>query len=112
MKHWKFALDWMFLFMLIVSVVMFGVNILLPVDNRMLETIEYVDLAVLGGYYFFFFKGLTEAEKKIGYVKEHWIMLGLLLVPFVPLARLFPARHLFKIGANTAWHLLDRIGML
>jgi len=115
LKEIKYALDFMFLFMLIVSVTLFAINIVVPLDKLLLHTVEYIDYTVLGGYYFFFFHGLIMAKQKILYVRQHWIMALLLLVPFIPLARLLrlhTIESVLGIGTNTLWHILDEFGML
>lgn len=115
LKEIRYALDFMFIFMLFVSVIVFGLDFLIPVDDTVSHTVEYLDLGILAGYYFFFTHGLVTARHKFNYVKQHWIMLLLLLVPFVPLARLLRLHQLekiFGIGTNTLWHLFDEFGLL
>lgn len=115
LKEARYALDYMFLFMLIVSITIFAINYFVPLGETLIHTVEYLDFGILGGYYFFFAHGLINAKRKVTYLKQHWIMLLLLLMPFIPLARLLRL-HMFEsvmgIGTNTLWHILDEFGML
>lgn len=115
LSAFRFALDGLFLFMLVVSLSLFGVNYFIPIDHHVVEAVEAIDFVVLGGYYFFFIHGLATAQKKLVYIRQHWLMLVLLIIPFVPLARIFRLHTLervFGIGANTLWHILDELKLL
>lgn len=114
-KDFKYALDGMFLFMLFVSIAVFAVNFFVPVGKTVTHTVEYIDFAVLSGYYYVFARGLNRAPRKLAYFKEHWVMFVLLAMPFIPLARIARLMHfekMFQIGTNTLWHVLDEFGML
>ena len=114
-KDFKFALDKIFLFMLIVSVVVFAMTWKVDVNEHIIHTVEKIDMVVLSGYYFVFGRGIYKARKKINYFKQHWMMAILLVLPFLPITRIMNALHLqkvFNIGSNTLWHILDEIGML
>jgi len=115
MKHLRFALDKLFLFMLFVSIAVFLINLKIDVSKTAIHTVEGIDMAILGGYYFFFGHGIYKAKHKLRYAKKHWIMVILLLLPFLPIARLARYAQLervFAIGGNTLWHVLDEIGLL
>jgi len=94
---------------------MFIVSYAIDVDEKVIHSIEGMDMVVLGGYYIVFGRGLYKAEKKTHYFKQHWIMAIFLMIPFLPFARVMHAMNLqrvFSIGTNTLWHFFDRIGML
>ncbi len=114
-KDLKYMLDFLFIFMLIVSVVLFSIGFFVDLSETALHTVERIDFVVLGGYYGFFMHGFYKAKQKVDYLKHHWIMLALLLIPFIPIARLMKfveMERMFAIGANTLWHFLDELGML
>jgi len=111
----RYALDKLFLFMLVVSVAVFVLSLRVEISETAIHTVEYIDFAVLGGYYFFFGHGIYNSKRKLRYMRKHWIMLLLLLLPFIPLARLArlaQAEKVMAIGSNTIWHILDEIGLL
>ena len=111
----RYALDKLFLFMLFVSVAVIGVGYVAEVDPSVLHAIEGIDFAIIGGYYFFFFTGIYKSSNKLQYCKKHIFLIILLLLPFIPLARALKLplfEKFFKVGADTAWHLLDEIGLL
>jgi hypothetical protein len=114
-KELKYALDALFLFMIFVSLAVFAIEFMYGVDAQILHAVESIDLAVLGGYYYFFGNGLFTAKNKMRYCKEHWIMIIFLILPFIPVARLARFIHverIFAIGANTLWHVFDELGLL
>lgn len=111
----KYALDKLFLFMLFVSLVLFGIEFFIEIDSHMLHIIEYVDFAIIGGYYVYFFTGLKDATDKLNFCKKHVFLIVLLLMPIMPLARFLRiplVQRVLKLGSDVAWHLLDEIGML
>jgi len=115
MKHVKFALDHIFTFMLFVSIGLLIIMQFQEVNHTMQKTVEMVDCAILGGYYLFFAKGLYIAKNRLKYCKQHWILIVLLILPFVPVARvlqLVKLEHLFKIGADSLWHIFDELELL
>jgi len=70
---------------------------------------------ILSGYYAFFAHGFSKAKQKVTYIKRHWVMLALLMLPFLPIARLMRLAELertFAISTNTLWHFLDELEML
>ncbi len=114
-KELKYTLDFLFIFMLVLSIILFLAGLVTDVGGPALEAIHRIDFAILGGYYAFFAHGIYKAKQKIQYVKQHWIMLALLLLPFLPIARLARLAELERalaISANTLWHFLDELGML
>ena len=111
----KYALDKLFLFMLIVSVAVFIISMKVHVDQTILTTVEILDMIVLGGYYLFFVHGFKHSSSKVKYCKRHWIMIALLILPFLPISSLLAftqAERVFAISSNTMWHFLDEIQML
>ena len=114
-KDLRYALDRLFLFMLFVTIAVFLVGTQVELDEGVNHAVEVVSMGVLGGYYLFFGHGIYKAKRKLVYFKRHWILAILLILPFVPIARLanFAGfRSLFTIGADTIWHLFDRLGLL
>ena len=114
-KDLKYALDFMFLFMLVVSITLFLISFSVELNGTILETLQKIDFVILGGYYAFFANGIIKAKKKISYIKHHWVMLALLLLPLIPIARLARFAQLertFAISTNTLWHFLDELGLL
>src|SRR5574341_1848300 len=114
-KSAKYALDFMFLFMLIISIILFTLGFFVELNGTALETIEKVDFVILGGYYAFFLHGLYKAKSKIKYCRKHWLMLALLLLPLIPIARLIKFAELERAAAvsvNTIWHFLDELELL
>ena len=115
MKDWKFALDRIFLFMIFVSLALFLIEWKFGLDQTIVYTVQGIDTSILTGYYVFFANGLLKAQKKLQYCKQHWIMMLLLVMPFVPFARLaqlFRAERIFSVGLNSLWHLLDEFELL
>jgi hypothetical protein len=114
-KELKYSLDFMFLFMLVVSIILFIISFKVDIEGTALSTLHKIDFIILGGYYAFFAHGFYKTKQKITYVKQHWIMLALLLLPFLPIARLVKLAELertFAISTNTLWHFLDELGLL
>ena len=114
-KELKHSLDFMFLFMLAVSIILFIISFKVDIEGTALSTLHKIDFVILGGYYAFFVHGLSKAKQKLKYVKRHWIMLALLLLPFLPiarLARLVELERTFAISTNTLWHFLDELELL
>lgn len=114
-KELKFALDWMFLFMLVLNLLLFAIGFVAEIQGTALTALHMADFAILGGYYAFFTHGIITTRQKIAYVKKHWIMLALLLIPLLPiarLARLAEAERAFAISTNTLWHFFDELGLL
>lgn len=111
----KYALDGLFFFMLFVAVILFGINFVVPIPDEITHTAERVDFFILGGYYLTFFYDLHQARNKLKYVKKHWLMAVLLLLPFLPVARLVRfafAKRAVAIGINMSWHAFEEIGLL
>jgi len=111
----KYALDKLFTFMLFISIGMLLVGTMVDTPESAIHAVEGIDLAVLGGYYVFFFIGLRKAENKFHYFKKHSFLIILLVLPFIPIAkvaRLVHMERLFAIGSHTLWHLLDRMRLL
>ena len=111
----KYVLDRLFTFMLFVTIAVFIMEWQFGVDESALHAVEYVSMGVLGGYYVFFAHGVYKAKHKLDYFKKHWILVILLILPFIPVARF--ARYvkferLFVIGADSLWHLFDELGLL
>ena len=69
-KELKYALDWIFIFMLFLSITLFIIEFFVPADPEILVSIEGIDLAVLGGYYSFFIHGVYNARKKWEYCRQ------------------------------------------
>ena len=114
-KELKHTLDFMFLFMLVLSVILFIIGFSVDLHGTALSTLHGIDMAILGGYYAFFAHGMYKAKQKITYVKRHWIMLALLMLPFLPIARLARIAELertFAISTNTLWHFLNELELL
>jgi hypothetical protein len=114
-KDLKYTLDFMFLFMLVVSVILFIISFKVDIEGTALSTLHKIDFVILGGYYVFFVHGFYKANQKITYIKKHWIMLALLLLPFLPIARLARLAELERtlaMSTNTLWHFLDELGLL
>ena len=114
-KSAKYALDFMFLFMLALSIILFSIGYFVDLHGTALETIEKVDFVILGGYYAFFLHGLYKAKSKMNFCKKHWIMMALLVLPLIPIARLARFAHLERataVGLNTLWHFLDELELL
>ena len=115
MKHFKYALDAMFLFTLGIGITLFGLSFYFEIPNEVKETTEKVDYAVLGGYYALFFYSIHKARNKIKYFKKHWILALFLIAPFFPvtrLIRLIKVEETLAISLNVAWHVLDELEML
>ena len=115
MRHWKYALDGLFTFMLFVVLILFVLHFFVSVPQEVTHTAERIDFFILGGYYAFFFYDLHRARNKLKYFKKHWLLVVLLALPLLPIARL--ARFAFAeravaIGINTIWHVFDEIGLL
>ena len=114
-KSCKYALDKLFLFMLFVSIGLFAVEMMFEIENSIVHAVEYIDLMIIGGYYVYFFQGLSKAKEKLIYCKKHVFLIILLVLPVFPLARMLRLpliEKMFKIGSDVAWHLLDEVGML
>ena len=111
----KYALDKLFTFMLLVTIVVFILELKVGVGEETIHAVEYVSMGVLSGYYAFFAHGVYKAKHKLAYFKKHWILVILLILPFIPVARFarfFRFERLFVIGADTLWHLFDELGLL
>jgi len=109
-KDAKYALDFMFLFTLVLSIGFF-----IDLHGAALDTIHKIDFAILGGYYAFFMHGIYTARNRLAYCKQHWVMMALLLLPLIPVARLLKFAEVEKaaaIGTNTVWHFFDELGLL
>ncbi len=114
-KSAKYALDFMFLFMLVVSIIMFAIGFFVDVQGTALNTLHKIDFAILGGYYAFFLHGMYKAKSKTQYCKQHWVMLALLVLPLIPIARLARLAQLERataVGLNALWHFLDELKLL
>ena len=114
-KELKYTLDFMFLFMLVLSITLFIVGFSIDIHGTVLSALHTIDFVILGGYYAFFAHGFYKAKQKITYIKKHWIMLALFLLPFLPIARLARLAELERtvsISTNTLWHFLDELGLL
>ncbi|RMD57482.1 hypothetical protein D6825_03900 [Candidatus Woesearchaeota archaeon] len=111
----KYPLDCMFVFMLVVSVVVFAMEFIVPVHSGIVSSVKIIDLGILMGYYVFFFRGLLKSRKKSVYLRSHWIMAVLLILPFLPVASILRILHFekaYSLGVNAVWHLLDELGLL
>jgi len=114
-KDAKYALDFVFLFTLVLSILLFGIGFFIDLHGAALDTLHKIDFAILGGYYAFFLHGIYTARNRLAYCKQHWIMLALLLLPLLPIARLAKIAEFEKaaaIGTNTIWHFFDELGLL
>lgn len=114
-KELKFALDGLFIFMLVISIIMFLIGFGIDINGTVLETLHKIDFVILGGYYAFFGHGLYNARNRLRYCQKHWILLGLLLIPFIPIARLAKMAEFERaagISTNALWHLLDELELL
>ncbi len=114
-KEAKYALDFLFLFMLVLGVTLFSIGFFVDVQGTTLNVLHNIDFAILGGYYTFFLHGMYKAKSRTDYCKKHWIMLALLVLPLVPIARLIKFAELERVaavGVNTLWHFLDELELL
>lgn len=114
-KDLKYTLDFMFIFMLVLSIILFIIGFNVDIHGTVLSTLHTVDIVILGGYYAFFTHEMYKAKSKLGYIKQHWIMLALLLLPLLPLARLAraaQAERALAVSTNTLWHFLDELELL
>lgn len=114
-KSCKYALDKLFLFMLFVSIGLFAVELMFELESSVVHAIEYIDLGIIGGYYIYFFQGLSAARHKLLFCKKHVFLILLLVLPVFPMARMLRLpmfEKVLKIGSDVAWHLLDEVGML
>jgi hypothetical protein len=114
-KEAKYALDFLFLFMLVLGIILFSVEFFVDVQGTALDALHKIDFAILGGYYAFFLHGMYKAKSRTDYCKKHWIMLALLVLPLVPIARLIKFAELERAAAvsiNTLWHFLDELELL
>jgi len=114
-KDAKYALDFMFLFTLVLSIILFVIGFAVDLHGLVLDTVHKIDFVILGGYYAFFLHGIYTARNKLTYCKQHWVMLALLLLPLLPIARLAKIAEFEKaasLGTNTLWHFLDELEML
>ncbi len=114
-KELRYTLDFMFLFMLVLSAILFVIGFSVDLHGTALSTLHTIDLVILSGYYAFFAHGFSKAKQKVTYIKRHWVMLALLMLPFLPIARLMRLAELertFAISTNTLWHFLDELEML
>ena len=114
-KELKYTLDFMFLFMLVLSIILFIVGFNIDIHGTVLSTLHKIDFVILGGYYAFFAHGFYKAKQKVTYIKRHWFMLALFMLPLLPLARLArvaEAERAFSISTNTLWHFFDELGLL
>ena len=114
-KVFKFVLDRLFVFVLILSIALFGLEHSVSVHEGVLSAVEMIDFTILGGYYGLFGYELSHAKNKWKYVKTHWVLCVLLALPFVPFARLMRVQSLRKVigfFGDTAWHVLDELELL
>lgn len=105
----------MFLFMLFVSIALFIIELQFSISHHIIEAVHTIDYFIIGGYYIYFFSGLSVAQNKLKYCKTHMFLIVLLVLPLFPLARMLRLplfEHIFKIGSDMTWHLLDEVGML
>jgi len=113
----KYALDWLFLYLLVVAVVLFSIELVLHkrVNHHIIFALEIASTAVIFGYAVFFINGLYQTCEKWAFVRKHWMMALLIVFPFTRIQRFFPIRyaeHIFKISADSLWHLLEKFGKL
>jgi hypothetical protein len=114
-KEAKYTLDFLFLFMLVLSIILFSIGFFVEVKGTVLDTLYRIDFVILGGYYAFFLHGMYKAKSRTDYCKKHWIMLALLVLPLVPIARIIKFVELERAAAvsiNTLWHFLDELKLL
>ncbi len=114
-KELKYSLDFLFLFMLVISIIFFGIGFFIDVHGAALDALHQIDFAILGGYYVFFIHGAYKAKNRVGYCKKHWIMMALLALPLIPIARLIKAVELERAAAvsiNALWHFFEELELL
>ena len=114
-KTLKYALDRIFIFVLVLNGILFIVESQVQVDENVIGAIKYVDMGIFGGYYAFFGYEFLSAKKKLEYCKKHWILMIFLSMPFLPIARLIQfarLERLFYIGTDFMWHILDEMELL
>jgi hypothetical protein len=114
-KEAKYALDFLFLFMLILGITLFAIGFFVDLHSTALVALHNLDMAILGGYYGFFFHGMYKAKDRTKYCKEHWVMMALLALPLVPIARLVKLAELDRVASvslNTLWHFFDELELL
>ena len=101
--------------MLVVSVVLFVLEWSVSVDGGVWSAVETIDFMILGGYYGLFGYELWNTKNKLKYVKTHWVLCVLLVLPFVPFARFVRVqfvRRIVELFGDTAWHVLDKLELL
>ncbi|VVB81668.1 Uncharacterised protein [uncultured archaeon] len=111
----KYALDRLFIFVLVLNGILFIIEYQVQVDGILLGAMRYIDFGIVGGYYAFFGYELLNAKKKLEYCKKHWILMMLLSVPLIPAARIIRfarMERLFNIGTDFLWHVLDELEIL
>lgn len=114
-KELKYSLDFMFLFTLVLGTTLFIIGFFIDLHGTALQTLHYVDLSILGGYYAFFMHGAYKSKNRAAYCKQHWIMAALLLLPLIPISRLLKLAELEKavsLSTKTLWHFLDELELL
>jgi hypothetical protein len=114
-KEAKYALDFLFLFMLVLGITLFSIGFFVDVHGTVLAALHNLDMAILTGYYGFFFHGMYNAKDRTKYCKEHWVMMALLALPLVPIARLVKLAELDRaasVSLNTLWHFFDELELL
>lgn len=114
-KEAKYALDFLFLFMLVLGITLFSIGFFVDVHGTALSALHNVDLAILVGYYGFFFHGMYNAKSKTTYCKQHWLMMAFLALPLVPIARLIKYAELERaasVSVSTIWHFFDELELL
>jgi len=112
-RHYKYALDGIFLFMLFVNIALFAIEYFIgatPADFA----VSSINIAVLCGYYAIFIQDLSHTKNKFTYIKKHWVFLALLIIPALPLARIMNeiAPKILELGTDAIWTFLDELEML
>lgn len=114
-KEAKYTLDFLFLFMLVLSIILFSIGFFVDVQGTALDALYKIDVVILGGYYAFFLHGLYKSKSRTEYCKQHWIMLALLILSIAPIARLFRLVELERaaaVGTNAIWKFFDELKLL
>lgn len=114
-KEAKYALDFLFLFTLVLSITLFVIGFFVDLHGTALAALHEIDMAILAGYYGFFFHGMYKAKDRTKYCREHWVMMALLALPLVPIARLVKLAELDRaasVSINTLWHFFDELELL
>ncbi len=114
-KEFKYSWDCMFVFMLVVSVIFFMLEFVMPEISEALHVFESIDFVILGGYYIFFGHDIYRAKHKLKYCRQHLLLMILLALPLLPLARILRfalAERVFWLAGDMLWHFLDEIELL